>query len=139
MPKKEEEQGTKIIRYMIGVLLGGAVAFAVCLLVLLLASVAISSGKLSEEFTGQITVTACVLGAFAGGLQAVRRCGVRALIVGIVTGAVLFLLLLTIGTLAFHATPKESGGFVMLCGCLCGGAAAGLLGRTGGRKKKRRK
>ena len=48
----------------------------------------------------QLTIVGCVLGAFAGGLLAVRRCGSRALIVGLTTGGVLFLLLLTIGALS---------------------------------------
>ena len=139
MAKKEEDQGARLVRYGVGILLGGAVAFAVCLAALLLASVMVSAGTLSEKITGQITTAACVLGAFAGGLLAVRRCGARALVVGLAAGAVLFLLLLTIGTLAFHASPQETGGLTLLGGCLCGGATAGLLGRTARPKKKRRK
>lgn len=139
MPKKEEEQSAKLVRYGTGILLGGAVAFAVCLAVLLLASIAVSGGILGENLSGQITVAACVLGTFVGGVLAVKRCRTRALVVGLMTGAVLFLLLLTVGTLAFHTAPQENGGLVLLCGCLCGGAAAGLLGRTAKPKKKRRK
>ena len=64
-----------------------------------------------------------------------RRCGSRALIVGLTAGAVLFLLLLTIGSLCFENVSLEAGGIGLLCGCLCGGAAAGLLGS--GKKKSR--
>lgn len=35
----------------------------------------------------QLTIVGCVLGAFAGGVLAVRRCGSRALIVGLTAGA----------------------------------------------------
>ena len=86
----------------------------------------------------RLTIVGCVLGAFAGGLLAVRRCGSRALIVGLTTGGVLFLLLLTIGALCFETVSLEAGGIGLLCGSLCGGAAAGILG-GGGKKKPARK
>ena len=67
--------------------------------------------------------------------------GRRTLIVGLCTGAVLFLLLLTVGVLFFETMSVEQGGIGLLCGGLCGGAAAGLLGggkRSGGKKKRRK-
>jgi len=141
MRKNEEEQTAKLVRYGTGVVLGGAAALLVCLVVLLVAAVAMSRGTLGEHLVYQTAVVACVAGAFAGGLLAVRRCGARTLIVGLCTGAVLFLLLLTVGVLFFDARSMEQGGIGLACGCLCGGAAAGLLG--GGKrkpaKKKRRK
>ena len=73
----------------------------------------------------------------AGGLCG-RPCGSRALIVGLTTGGVLFLLLLTIGALCFETVSLEAGGIGLLCGSLCGGAAAGILG-GGGKKKPARK
>ncbi|WP_242960444.1 TIGR04086 family membrane protein [Flavonifractor sp. An92] len=136
MAKREEEPGKALLRCATGVLLGGAVAFAVSLALLLLASCAISAGAMGEELSGRVTVAACVLGAFCGGIAAVRRCGRRALVVGLATGAVFFLLLLTIGALAFGSVPQDGRGVLVLCAALCGGAAAGLLGR---REKKRRK
>ena len=98
----------------------------------------ISGGLAGEELMYQLTIVGCVLGAFAGGLLAVRRCGSRALIVGLTTGGVLFLLLLTIGALCFETVSLEAGGIGLLCGSLCGGAAAGILG-GGGKKKPARK
>ena len=136
MGKWEEDPGKALIRCACGVLLGGAVAFAVSLALLLLASWAISAGAMGEELSARVTVGACVLGAFAGGLVAVRQCGRRALVVGLATGAVFFLLLLTVGALAFGSVPRDGRGALVLCAALCGGAAAGLLGRS---KKKRRK
>ena len=133
MGKKEEEQSAKLVRCGMGLLLGGGTALAVCLAFLLGASAAVSGGLAGEELMVQLTSVGCVLGAFAGGVLAVRRCGSRALPVGLATGAVLFLLLLTVGTLCYETASLESGGIGLLCGCLCGGAAAGL---TGGGKKK---
>ena len=137
MRKNEEEQTAKLVRYGTGVVLGGAAALLVCLVVLLAAAFAISRGALGEHLVYQATITGCVAGAFAGGLLAVRRCGARALIVGLCTGAVLFLLLLTVGVLFFDARSVEQEGIGLACGCLCGGAAAGLLG--GGRRKPAKK
>ena len=108
MKKKEEEQSAKLIRCGMGLVLGGVAALAVCFVFLLVASAAISGG-------------------LAG-----------ALIVGLTTGGVLFLLLLTIGALCFETVSLEAGGIGLLCGSLCGGAAAGILG-GGGKKKPARK
>lgn len=142
MGKKEEEQGAKLIRCGMGIVLCGVLALAVCFAFLLAASAAISGGLAGEELMYQLTIVGCVLGAFAGGVLAVRRCGSRALIVGLTAGAVLFLLLLTIGSLCFENVSLEAGGIGLLCGCLCGGAAAGLLGsgkKKAAPRKKRRK
>ena len=141
MRKNEEDQTAVLVRCGTGVVLGGAAALLVSLAVLLLASVTISRGALGEGLLYQVTVASCVIGGFAGGMLAVRRCGVRALVVGLCTGGVLFLLLLTVGVLFFDAQSVGQGGIGLACGCLCGGAAAGLLGSGKKRpaKKKRRK
>lgn len=137
MRKNEEEQGARLIRYMLDILLGGVAALITCFLFLLLASVAISRGWLSEELMYQLTIVGCVLGGFVGGALAVSRSRSRTLIVGLLVGVVFFLLLLTVGLLAYGSAIPEEGGLGLLCGALCGGAAAGIVG--GKPKKKRRK
>ena len=137
MRKIEEDQGTKLIRAMAQILIGGVVALAVCLLFLLGCSIAVSAGWLQEAFMAQLTIVGCVLGGFAGGSYAVRRCRTRTLLVGLAVGGILFLLQITIGVLAFGEIAVEREGLGLLCGTLCGGAAAGILG--GRPKKKRRK
>lgn len=137
MRKNEEDQSAKLVRYVLDVLLGGAVALLVCFLFLLAASFGISRGWLGEELMYQLTIVGCVLGGFIGGVVAVGRCRSRTLIVGLLVGAVLFLLMLTVGLLFYDNIAPEEGGLGLLCGALCGGAAAGILG--GKPKKKRRK
>lgn len=137
MRKTEEDQGTRLVRAMTNILLGGVVALAVCLMFLFLCSIGISGGWLQEGLMYQMAVVSCVIGGFAGAMTAVRRCGSRALIVGLAAGAVFFLLLLTVGVLLFESMSLEAGGLGLLCGGLCGGAAAGLMGSKP--KKKRRK
>ncbi|MEG2120167.1 MAG: TIGR04086 family membrane protein [Pseudoflavonifractor sp.] len=135
--KNEEEHGARLVRYVVGVLLGGLLGLTGCCLFLLGISLCIAQGWLGENIMYQLAVVGCVLGGFVGGTFAVRRCGSRALIVGLLTGAVQFLLLLTMGLLCYDGIAPETGGIGLLCGGLCGGAAAGILG--GKPKKKRRK
>ena len=141
MGKREEDQGARLIRCGMGVLLGGILALAVCCLFLLGCSVAVSNGLVGEDLGYQFTIVGCVLGGFSGGLLAVKRCGCG-LLAGLGAGAVLFLLLLTVGTVCFESMSLQAGGVGLLCGALCGGAAAGLLAGGRGKKtprKKRRK
>ena len=121
MRKTEEEQGAKLVRCTLGVVIGGVTALIVCLVFLLAASLGIARGALSEGLMYQITVVSCVVGSFIGGTVAVRRCGVRSLLAGLAVGGVLFLLLLTVGVLFFQMVSPGSGGIGLLCGCLCGG------------------
>ena len=137
MRKSEEEQGTKLVRFMSGILLGGVLALLVCLAFLLICSAGISGGWISNRHMVQCTFAGCVLGSLAGGMFAVLRCRVRTLLVGLGVGCVFFLLLLTIGFLFYPGMSVEERGVGLLCACLFGGALAGLLG--GKPKKKRRK
>ena len=142
MNKNEEDQGTKLVRYTLGILLGSGAALVVCFLLLLIASAGISRGRLSQDHMYQITIVCCTISALAGGILAVGRCRGRALIVGLLVGAVFFLLLLTVSVVFFQADSPGSGGIGLISGSLLGGAAAGLLagGRgSSSRKKKRRR
>lgn len=136
MRKNEEEQGARLVHAMIRVILGGVVGLLICLIFLMICSVGISAGIVKESLMYQLTVIGCVIGGFAGGIWAVRRCRSRTLIVGLAVGAVFFLLLLTVGVLFFESMSPDEGGLGLLCGALCGGAVAGILG--GKPKKKHR-
>ncbi len=137
MGKPEEEPGMWYLRCMTQVLIGAAVAALVSLLVLFVCALLISRGTLSREHTGVMSVCACVLGSLTGGVAAVSRCKGRSLIVGLLTGLVLFLILLSVGLILYKSVAIEEGGLPLGCGCLCGGALAGLFGARP--KKKRRK
>ena len=138
MRKTEEDQGAKLVRAMTDVLLGGGLALVVCLVFLLICSVGISGGWVEEDLMYQLSVVGCVIGGFSGGIFAVRHSGARALIVGLASGGVFFLLILTAGVLLFEDMSIEAGGLGLLSGALCGGGAVGILG-TRPKKKKRRK
>lgn len=140
MRKKErstEDLGSQWLNAMCEVLKGGVLAGVTAILALLICAVMVSMGVVPVEGMYGAVLAVCVLGAVAGGICAVRRVGGRSLLVGLGVGAVLFLLLLTAGLIAYDGTSVANGGAGILCACLCGGAIPGLLVRKP--KKKRRR
>lgn len=128
---------TKDIVKVIGtILLGGVLAVAVCCTLLFCAAAVISIGWLKEDSVTQLTVVCCAVGTACGALWAIRRCKSRVLIVGLLVSAVFFLLLLTVGMLAYQNIDLGQGAIAMLCGSACGGIAMGLI--CGRPKKKKR-
>lgn len=134
--KPEDTAGGLWITVMCELLKGGLAAVLAALLTLLVCSLLVSSGAISERAMDRAVLAACVLGALAGGLLAVRRVGRSTLLVGAGVGAILFLLLLSVGSLLFESASISNGGILILLSCLCGGAMAGILG---GRPRKKRK
>ena len=140
MKKKErrpKEMGSQWLNAMCEVLKGGVLAGVVTILVLLICAVLVSVGLVPVEAMYGTVLAACALGAFAGGIYAVRHVEGRSLLAGLGVGAVLFLLLLTAGFIVYQGASVANGGAGILCACLCGGAIPGLLGRKP--KKKRRR
>ena len=76
MRKTEEDQGTRLVRAMTNILLGGVVALAVCLMFLFLCSIGISGGWLQEGLMYQMAVVSCVIGGFAGAMKALSDAGI---------------------------------------------------------------
>ncbi len=140
MKKKErrpEELGGQWLGTMCDILIGGAMAGVVTVLALLVCAVLVSAGALPVSGMYGAVLAVCVLGSLVGGTWAVRKVGGRSLLVGLSVGAVLFLLLLTAGLIAYEGASIANGGAGILCACLCGGAIPGLLARKP--KKKRRR
>jgi putative membrane protein (TIGR04086 family) len=140
MKKKErrpKEMGSQWLNAMCEVLKGGVLAGVVTILVLLICAVLVSVGLVPVEAMYGTVLAACALGAFAGGIYAVRHVEGRSLLAGLGVGVVLFLLLLTAGFIVYQGASVANGGAGILCACLCGGAIPGLLGRKP--KKKRRR
>ena len=137
MRKKEEEQGAKTVRWIAGAVIGGVLALLICMLLLLLISVGISAGVIQERVMVRCLFAGCVIGGFCGGIAAIKRCGSGALLAGLSAGAVMLLLILTVGSLAGSPESLEEHGIGIGLSCLIGGMAAGLL--RGKPKKKRRK
>ena len=134
--KGREDGGGLWFNAVCEVLKGGVLAGVVTILALLLCSVLVSMGVIPVEAMEGTVLAVCVLGTLVGGIYAVRRAG-AALAAGLGVGAVLLLLLLTAGLLAYEGASVANGGVSILCACLCGGAIPGILGRKP--KKKRRR
>lgn len=135
----KSEEARDVVRLLGYILLGGVVALAVCCALLFLAAAAISVGWLKEDASFQITVAACTAGTACGALFAILRCKKRAVLVGLAVAAAFFLLLLSVGMLAYEDMALEQGGAALLCGSLCGGAAVGLLCTRREKKKRPRR
>ena len=129
--------GSEWLNAMCEVLKGGVLAGVVTILALLLCAVLVSVGVLPVSGMYGAVLAVCVLGAMAGGFYAVRRGNGRSLPAGLGVGAVLFLLLITAGLIAYQGASIANGGAGILCACLCGGAIPGLL--AGKPKKKHRR
>lgn len=137
MRKSEEEQGTKIVHSMLGILLGGVVGFLVCVALLAVFSLLIARGLLDEDLMYRMAVAGCFVGALAGGTVSVRRAKGKRLFMGMAAGAAMFLLILILGAFLYSGFNPSDGGLGLLIASLAGGAAAGILGSRS--RKKRRK
>ena len=140
MKKKErrpKEMGSQWLNAMCEVLKGGVLAGVVTILVLLICAVLVSVGLVPVEAMYGTVLAACALGAFAGGIYAVRHVEGRSLLAGLGVGVVLFLLLLTAGFIVYQGASVANGGAGILCACLCGGANSRLLGRKAQKKRRR--
>jgi putative membrane protein (TIGR04086 family) len=137
MRKAETQaQGSGAVQMVTAVMLGGLLALGVELTVLLLGAAAVSNGILKEDSAAQVTAAACVVGGLAGGLLACSRWSSRRLIAGLAVGIVCCLLILAVGLLMGDGFQPGPQALIELAGCLCGGAAAGLLsGRKTGKKR----
>ncbi len=136
--RKTEAQSAGAVQMTASAVLGGLLALGVAMLVLLLGAVAVSNGILKQDVTPRITAFACVLGGFCGGMLTCMRWQARCLPGGLAAGGVCFLLILAVGLLSGDEFSLGLQALTELVGCLCGGAAAGVL-CGGGKGKRRRK
>jgi len=134
--KKASDQ-KQTIKFLINILLGGAISLPICFLLLFFFSIGISAGWLEIHLTRPLTAIGCILGAGIGAMIACRRCGSRTLLVGLGTAAFFFLLLVAGGAFFYPSISIGQGGVIWLCSSLAAGGGVGLL--CGKPKKKKRK
>lgn len=126
-------KGRKQLAIWQGFLAGSLLSMGVYLLGLLLLTLLLVKGTLSEGGSFPIVAVLCTLSALAGGALTVRLTGWRA--GGLLTAAI-FLSVLILAGLGFweEIAWLGRGGILLLCG-LAGGIAAGAAGP----KKRRRR
>lgn len=119
---------------------GLALSLGVYLLGLLIITVLVVKGALSEESMFPLTAIFCVAAALAGGFLCARHPAWGALPNAMLCAAIFVSVLAGMGLLCWDGISWTGhGGILILC-ALGGGMLAGLLGsRRGGRGKRRRK
>ena len=137
MRKKEDDHTAKLVKAMGYVLIGGIFALGICLIILFLFSLGVSSGWLNDRFMIHYTIGGCLIGAFCGATYSVIRTQAMTLIIGFLTSCIQFLLILSIGLLMYSDITLSEHGVGIAASCISGGLLAGFLG--GKPKKKRRK
>ena len=116
---------------------GGGVAGGSTVLILTVCAGLISGGVLKEQYADGCVLASCVIGAFFGGVYAVRRLKTRPMPVGLTVGTILLLLLfsagfLTCGKVCFQARAGEA-----VAACLIGGMISGLFCCNSGKKRRK--
>jgi len=111
-------------RYAMSVLIGSLAGFALGLVLLLPVSALILAGVLDEGISGILLVVVVFAGSVFGGIFAAKKAKASQIIVGLITGLLLFLWLCVTGLLLYERfIPSENG-----LGLLLASAAGGLLG-----------
>lgn len=141
MPKMKQEKKQKPgVELWVRLLKGGAIALVTAIVILAGVSLLVSMGLLNQSLADKSAVPACVFGALAGGVCALKRSDRGYLPVGASVGAIEWLLLLTVGTICFGRAAGAGEMGVCAAGCLGGGLLAGVLYamRSGGRRNPKR-
>ncbi len=132
---KGKKQSPNELIFLKGLLL----SFGIYLLGQLLVTLLVVKGALAEEGMFPAVAALCLLSALAGGALCARRPVWGPLPSAMLCAALFASLLAVVGILCWEEGIAWTGhgGILMLCS-LTGGLLAGVLGR-GGRKKKKRK
>ncbi len=132
--KKQMFDGVKaaVFALLFGVLFGGVLA----VLLLIPCAVLMGGGKLEEEMMPLLTMAACFLGALLGALLAWRRLRARALLLGVGTAVLQFLLFALLGCLCFGTPNWGNQALSLFLAALLGGLLGGICRLL---KKNRRK
>ena len=125
--RRGKEKKTAPAGALVNAAIGSLIALGIALLLLLIASALVVSGRLPEGLMGGTVVLVLFLASLIGALVAIRRNRARALIVGISEGVILYALTFVGG--AFSEEMSLFGGLslFLLLAAILGGTAAGLF------------
>ncbi len=112
--KKTEESESGIKRLIISALLGALVCIFTAILLILVISAFVSSGKLSLETADKVLFVALFVGGAAGGLISVKRTGRKNLIAAAAEGIMAFLMLCFAGIVFWTEFIPEEGGLIFI-------------------------
>ncbi len=123
----QKETGLFMQQWLRPLIIGLAVGVVCCTLVLLAMAAAVGSVDIPRAATVPLAVAAAALGAFAAGLTAALTAGRRGLLLGAVSGMLLFLVILLAGCIRYAGVD---GGYALLKAAVLTvmGALGGVLG-----------
>ena len=134
MPKKETENSMP--KFVRSSLIGTLATFFVCVILILLGSLCVTQGLISEQHIMKYILFTCFLGCFIGGTMGASKAKSKTLVIGICVAIVVFLIQMFIGHISYTEASVEEKGIPLLLADLAGGILAGFIG---GRRKKRKK
>ncbi|MCL2588816.1 MAG: TIGR04086 family membrane protein [Oscillospiraceae bacterium] len=132
--RKTKEKQTAPLGFAANAGIGAGVALGLSLVLLLIASVFVASGRVPQGAMGLLTVGVLFVSSLVGAFVAIRRNRSRALFVGLAEGAILYAITFTGGV---FAEVGLFGGLsiFLLTAALLGGVTAGLLSTRPKRRK----
>ncbi len=122
------------IKWIIIGSLAGTVSVAV--LILLISWIVLMSGKVNEGLYAPLSVIALCIGSAAGGIISAIGCGSKILVTGIITGAVIFLLLTGISC-AMGSIPQMASLFRIPVAVISAGVLPAFAVRPDKKRRKR--
>lgn len=124
----------KVFSVLTGAVCG---SISVTMLVLLFSLIIVKSGSLNQSLVLMLCIIAAALGMFAGGFLAAKIADSMGLLIGALSGAAGFLILLAVN--AVSGTVPDAVSLLRFAVMLIAGAAGGVIGVNGGRKKQRKR
>lgn len=106
---------------------GGLTSFLSAMIFLLIIAVFTSMGKIPEKYMREVTVLACALGSILGSYTASVRQKGKALITGLGSGGVMFVLTILLSALSKSKALMGQLTPAILIAALAGGALGGFL------------
>ena len=122
---------------LLRIVTGGVAGTVVCGAGLLLCALLIAGGAIGEGRMGAVVLACAMLGGLGAGTVAAWGMRGRCIPVGVSAGAVMFLILMAAGVLAYERTSFEYGGAGLALMCCCGGGLAGTVKLGGGKRRRR--
>lgn len=135
MRKDEESKKGRSWGLIMNAVIGSFIALIISILLLLIFSVIIASGKIPDDLMSIITIVVFLLGSLIGSFVAVKRHKRQALIIGIAEGATLFFITLICGAFTDAESLIGEISLPLLVMALLGGAIGAIISS---RPKKRK-
>lgn len=124
---------------LIPIFFGALLALGTCCLLLLFCAALVYAGMIPETFMVKLCILFVALCAIFGGRYAVKRGEGAPLLLGAVTGLLLFLLLLGIAYMGYEQAHWQGCGLWLFLAAVLGGSLAGMTKQSRSKKAKKRK